>query len=182
MLGVMNAGRASQAVSLRGAERLSPEDSTTGTRDVLDLLERDHRRVEGLFARSALSSTEARFAVVTEIVAALTVHAQLEESEIYPAIDRTLGAAKKMMDLRREEHAEMKAILDRLAAGTSDSDEFVADLRRLQVLVQAHVAVEEGEIFPAFRAAARPRELRQLAARARDALTNKPSKPNPARR
>jgi hemerythrin superfamily protein len=172
------ATRSTEASALREAERLSPVDSTTGTGDVLEQLERDHRRVEGLFARSALCDGRDRLDVMAEIVDALTLHAELEETVVYPAIEKTLNAGGVLIDRSRDEHDEMKTLLDRLAAADRDDDAFLTDLRELQLAVQAHVAVEEAEIFPAFRTTASPDVVRDLTDRARKAV-RQGSRPTP---
>ncbi len=163
---------------MRTAMRLPPESSTTGTGDALDVLERDHRDVEQLFARASLSDGERRLEILPYIVEALTVHAQVEEDLVYPAIASAIGGGDHLTEHAVIEHSEIKALVDRLAQASTDGPELVEDLRELQLVVQAHVAVEEGELFPAFRAQASSKEIKQLtdaAAKARAAASPAPS-------
>jgi hemerythrin superfamily protein len=148
---------------MRDATRLPPDSSTTGTGDALDELEREHRFVEQLFARATLVEGAARLALLPEIVAALTSHADYEEDIVYPAVAQAVGGGELLADRHRAEHDEMRQLLARLESATADGPELVADLRDLHLVVQAHVAVEEGELFPAYRAAAAPGETEQLA-------------------
>ena len=147
---------------MRTAMRLPPESSTTGTGDALDELERDHRDVEQLFARASLTDGERRLAILPNIVEALTVHAQVEEDVVYPAIAAAVGGGDVLTDQSTGEHAEIKELVERLAQTSTDGPQLVADLRELQLVVQAHVAVEEGELFPAYRAQATKKQLKQL--------------------
>jgi hemerythrin superfamily protein len=147
---------------MHDAQRLPPEASTTGTGDALDRLERDHRSVEQLFARVSLLHGEERLAIIAAIVEALTAHATLEEEVVYPAIAEVVAGGGLFVDRHRAEHEEIERLLDRVGSTTSDGPDLEADLRTLQLTVQAHVAVEEGELFPAYRAAASPKDVRQL--------------------
>jgi hemerythrin superfamily protein len=147
---------------MRDAMRLPPESSTTGGGDVLDTLERDHRQVEQLFARASLNAGESRLMLIPEIVKALTVHAEVEEQVVYPAIEKTVGGGDVLGERARDEHQEMKGLLARLGAASADDDALIEDLRMLQLVVQAHVAVEEGELFPAYRAVATADDLAAL--------------------
>src|SRR2546423_705832 len=67
------------------------EKGTAGHReepmpDVIKLLEQDHREVEDLFAKAESTSGAAKQDVVTKICTELTIHAEVEESIVYPAM------------------------------------------------------------------------------------------------
>ena len=130
---------------------MAPETSTTGTGDALDQLERDHRLVEQLFARANVVRGADRLALLPSIVEALTAHATLEEDIVYPAMASTVGGGELLTERSRAEHDEMKVLLGRLDGAVADDATLTADLRTLQLTVHAHVAVEEGELFPAYR-------------------------------
>jgi hemerythrin superfamily protein len=147
---------------MRDAQRLPPEASTSGAGDALERLERDHRVVEQLFARISLLHGEARLALVGPLVEALTAHAAIEEEAVYPAIAAAVTGGDLLTDRHQAEHDEMKRLLDRIGSAAAADDELEADLHELQLTVQAHVAVEEGELFPAYRASASSRDVRQL--------------------
>jgi hemerythrin superfamily protein len=160
---------------MHDAQRLPPEASTTGTGDALDRLERDHRLVEQLFARASLVHGEARLPIIGAIVAALSEHATLEEEVVYPAIAEVVAGGELLTERHRAEHDEMKRLLERVGRATSDGPELEADLRSLQLTVQAHVAVEEGELFPAYRATASPQDVGQLTKTADQARRKSPA-------
>ena len=67
----------------------------------------------------------------------------------------------------------MKALLARLAEATGDPAE-LEDLRALQLVVQQHVTVEEGELFPAYRLLAGTDALAQLDQAAGEARAKAP--------
>jgi hemerythrin superfamily protein len=147
---------------MRDLQRLSPESSTTGGEDVLDGLERDHRHVEQLFAQASLLVGARRLAVVPQIVRALELHASIEEKIVYPAIEAAVGGGDVLIERAQEDHQEMKELLARVGGAELDDARLAEDLRALQIVVQSHVAVEEGEVFPAFRSVATDGDLRSL--------------------
>lgn len=160
---------------MRNASRLAPDSSSIGTGDVLDELEQDHRRVESLFARSSLTAGAERVGVIHDIVRELTVHTAVEEQVVYPAIEAQLVGGESLAGRARDEHQEIEhllAVLGKVDEAAADQRPTVEALRALQFVVQQHVTVEEGEMFPAFRASAGPdavAELRTPADEARSA-------------
>jgi len=156
---------------MRDAQRLSFEESTTGGDDVLDDLERDHRRVEQLFARAGLVPGAERLVLVAQIVQSLELHASIEEDIVYPAVEKSVGGGDVLDARSREDHEEIKELLARVGAATADDVQLTADLRALQLVVQSHVAIEEGEVFPALRAAAGADALAKLTTAAQKART-----------
>ncbi len=147
---------------MRTASRLDATASGADQGDALSQLEIDHRRVETLFARaSLLPHGPTRRALVDQIVQALTTHAELEETVVYPRIAQALPAAPWLVETSIEEHAEMRSLMAAVEAA-GDEQSLLVGLRALQLVVQAHVTVEESEIFPAFRQMATPDTRRTL--------------------
>lgn len=160
---------------MRTSMRLAPESSTTGGDDVLDELERDHRLVEQLFARASLTVGDERLALLPEIVAALTRHADVEENVVYPAIEKAVGGGDVLGERAQSDHDEIKALLAAVGAATVDDDGLVDDLRALQLVVSAHVSVEEAVMFPAYRAVASTDDLTALTTAAAGARSTSPA-------
>jgi hemerythrin superfamily protein len=162
---------------MRTSTRLSSESSTIGTGDALDMLQRDHRRVETLFARSALVSGPEWQDTVAMIAQELSTHAELEEAVVYPALAAALGPGGPLIDRAHAEHDEIKELLARLTEATGEELSDVEDLRALQLAVQQHVAVEEGELFAAFHLTASPEALEALDREAAEARAKAPPPP-----
>lgn len=133
--------------------------------EALAELEADHRRVEQLFARASLCRGLERVAAARQAAAALAAHAELEEQVVYPAIREALPGAPWLIDTSIQDHDEVRVMIATLDDAADDIT-LLATLRALQLLVQAHVAVEEGEIFPAFRQAASGEVMTSLAEQA----------------
>lgn len=147
---------------MRTASRLDATTSGADQGDALSQLEIDHRRVETLFARACLQTHgPSRQALVDQILKELTTHAELEETVVYPRIAQALPAAPWLVETSIEDHDEMRSVMA-VVESAEDEQSLLIGIRALQLVVQAHVAVEEGEIFPAFRQMATPDTLRTL--------------------
>ena len=122
-------------------------------KSAIALLKADHREVEQLFAafEDADDDTPKQAALASQIGQALTVHAELEETFLYP---RVLAAAKKKdeeMDLVCEatvEHGTLRGLISGMN-GKSPSDPMTkARVMVLKEFVEHHVKEEEREFFP----------------------------------
>src|ERR1700736_3691129 len=98
--------------------------------DAIKVLEADHREVEELFAKAESTSGAAKAQVVAKICIELTVHAQVEEEVVYPAM---LDAGLDDLVLEaEEEHANVKELVARLEGmdgSSNDVDPMVAELK-----------------------------------------------------
>jgi len=117
---------------------------------LLDQLESEHRQVEGLFSKleNAHSESEQR-PLVDELVAELTRHMEVEESEVYPE------AAKIEAEMATEGENEHELARDGLAnlEAMIGQPGFGAAIEMLKAGIDHHVAEEEAEVFPALRKA-----------------------------
>jgi iron-sulfur cluster repair protein YtfE (RIC family) len=135
--------------------------------DVIKLLEQDHREVEELFSKAESTSGAARQQVVTKIASALTLHTEVEERFVYPAMrDAGLG---DLVSEAEQEHAEVKELVAQLETMDATTDDIDTLLAELKADVQHHVQEEETEAFPEFRDAVNQAELQTLATQVREA-------------
>ena len=120
--------------------------------NAFEILKKDHREVDQMMAAletikgdaSSNDSGRKTFELMRE---ALTIHAEAEETIVYPALeefDETEDQAEHSYD----EHAEVKAMLAQMSELEPSSDEFQTLLSELKTNVRHHVAEEEGELFP----------------------------------
>jgi hemerythrin superfamily protein len=117
------------------------------------LLEADHEAATKLFKQFKTASDkndhDKREMIVDEIIAALTVHATIEEEIFYPAVKK--ARADHIKDEVREayeEHAQIKVLLAALGKLTPEDDSYDAKVKVLKEDVEHHVKEEEGEMFP----------------------------------
>jgi hemerythrin superfamily protein len=119
--------------------------------DVIKLLEGDHREVEKLFAKAEANTGAAKAQVVAKIARELTVHAEVEETIVYPSM-RQAGLGD-LVEEAEQEHQKVKDLVAQLEAADGASSEVDGILADLKANVSHHVGEEESEAFPKFRQA-----------------------------
>ncbi|MFH9861087.1 hemerythrin domain-containing protein [Streptomyces sp. NPDC017202] len=117
------------------------------TRDVVELILRDHRRMEDLFR--LMRSVEAdRAAALREFADLLIAHALAEETEVYPALKRYKKIDDDEVEHGEEEHEEgNKALLELLEVEEVGSEEWDEKLEALVEAVTHHADEEERTIL-----------------------------------
>jgi len=124
--------------------------------DPIQLLERDHRQVEQLFAQYQQSKDPG---LVQKICTELTVHAAIEEKVVYPALGTDVPGGKGMRRHAEDEHQEVKDAIfeiERLGYGDPGVDQYMQTIIKG---VKEHVAEEEGEVLPKMRNELTPERL-----------------------
>jgi hemerythrin superfamily protein len=123
----------------------SQEQETSLT--AIDLLESQHREVEGLFEQ--LEDAEDRDEceqIFIQLADKLATHAKIEEVHFYPAVKANRTEEILMESL--EEHLSIKRVLADLVSMDLDDETFEAKVKVLQELVEHHVEEEENDLFP----------------------------------
>jgi hemerythrin superfamily protein len=130
--------------------------------NALEVLKQDHQKVKGLFqeARHATDISK-RKDLFNQIDTELEIHAHIEETVFYPAIEDH-EELKDMVAEALEEHEEAKSLLEELEELGADSHEFGSKLQQLMEAIEHHVEEEEGEMFPKIREVFEEDELDQL--------------------
>lgn len=111
-----------------------------------ELLKKDHETVATLFDRIEAASGQARIAIFEQINSELELHAHIEETIFYPAIERARETRAITLEAY-EEHKVVKELLAELGSAKSVSDEWNAKLTVLRENVEHHVDEEENEMF-----------------------------------
>jgi len=108
------------------------------------LLEKQHRKVEGIFKKLESGKMDAS-ALLTELANDLVGHMAIEQTIFYPAV----RSVKEDLILEAyEEHAVAELALKRLLATKPDDVTFKAKVTTLKELILHHVKEEEEELFP----------------------------------
>jgi iron-sulfur cluster repair protein YtfE (RIC family) len=139
--------------------------------DVIKLLEADHREVEDLFTKSESTDGAAKQQVVTKIASELTLHAEVEEQIVYPAMQK--AGLTDIVQEAEEEHAKVKELVAKLETMDATSGDVDPILAQLKADVQHHVEEEETSGFPKFRAAVDAHELDVLGEKVEEAKAAK---------
>jgi hemerythrin superfamily protein len=134
----------------------------TAMPDVIEMLEKDHRKVETLFEQIKGSKGAARAKHVERLVADLRLHMKVEESIVYPAIAKQVDGGDDMVEEAKTEHKGAKKALDDVEKLSPDKPGFDGALTMLEAGISHHVAEEEGEVFPQLRKSVTGDELSEL--------------------
>ena len=116
-----------------------------------EMIREDHRKVDQLYQRynSGNEQNRNKQALAEQICNELEVHAQVEESIFYPAIQAKLGSAgKDLVSEAIKEHGEMKQLISQLRKYNTNATECDKTLHKLMQSVQHHVREEESEMLP----------------------------------
>lgn len=130
--------------------------------DAIELLLADHRTVDGLFQQFERGGNAQEFATLfAQLKDELTVHTQIEEEIFYPAARNNPDTADLVAEAY-EEQAEAKQTLQEIAALDNTSTEWGEKMTQLMRDIQAHVQMEETEMFPKVREHFSADQLQQL--------------------
>jgi len=153
-------------------------------RDVIEVLEQDHREVEAMFAEleslrgaSTEEQQERRKAVTEQVTIELVRHSVAEEVLVYPEVEKKVSAEEA--EHAREEHAEAEETLQRLEKLDADDPAFDDELATLMAEIRHHIADEEGQMFAHMRQVIDAEELRKLGSRVEAFKKVAPTHPHP---
>jgi hemerythrin superfamily protein len=126
--------------------------------DVVDLIEKDHREVEQLFADFAASNNPG---IAERICVELTKHTFGEERAVYPVIAERLTDGKNLSKEAVNEHKEARQLIGRIR-NTTDAAHLSELMTELKTAVQHHVQEEETEMLPQARQQLQADELEEM--------------------
>ena len=119
--------------------------------NALDLLTEDHQKVKKLFEQAQqVRDNQEKKELFDQIDTQLAVHAEIEETIFYPALEEH-DQLKEMVREARQEHEEVEQLLLEIEDLATEETDFTSALAGLHETVEHHVAEEEGEMFPKIR-------------------------------
>ena len=123
--------------------------SSKKSRDALELLAEDHRKVEEMFDEydEMEGNDKRRGELAEQICNELTVHAQIEEEIFYPRA-REATKDNELIDEAIVEHGSVKHLVEEIKGMEPGEDLFDARVRVLEEMVKRHIQEEEEELFP----------------------------------
>ncbi|HEX8473022.1 MAG TPA: hemerythrin domain-containing protein [Pyrinomonadaceae bacterium] len=116
--------------------------------DFFELLKQDHQKVSGIFEQieAAGNATRMRQQLFTQLKQELDLHANIEESILYPMLKQA-AETRDITTEAYEEHQEVKDLLAELEGTPIEDDEWESLLAELKDNVEHHVDEEENEMF-----------------------------------
>jgi len=121
--------------------------------DAIALLKADHARVDALFSKfEKLDGPAEKQSVVQVLCDELTVHMQVEEEILYPALRTAIGD-NDLMDEADVEHGTAKDLIAQLRGAQPGDAQYDAKVTVLAEYIRHHVKEEHTEMFPKAKAA-----------------------------
>lgn len=114
------------------------------------LLKADHKKVAGLLEKideTTERGVKTREELFTQLKSELDVHAQIEETIFYPAIEDAKETHEITLEAY-EEHRVVKQLLGELETMDKGDEQWTARFTVLKENIEHHVEEEEGEMFP----------------------------------
>lgn len=141
-------GRARDAVSTVAGMVMSKVAKPADEMSVLPILTMDHRKVDVLFKEITENTDPQRDAgIFHQLKADLTAHSIAEEETVYSRF-QNLSDMKKLMIDAKQEHEDLRTLLDEITDVIDDRETFLDKIDDLQQLVKHHVDEEENKVFP----------------------------------
>jgi hemerythrin superfamily protein len=153
-------------------------------RDVIEVLEHDHREVEQMFSEleslrgaSTEEDRSRRKELAEQVTIELVRHSVAEEVLVYPKVENKVSAEE--VEHAREEHAEAEETMQRLEKLDADDSGFDDELATLMEEIRHHIEDEEGQMFVHMRQVIDADELRKLGDRVEAFKKVAPTRPHP---
>lgn len=121
---------------------------------ISEFLTADHRHGDELFAAAAQAAERGDWAGCHErfdaFLRALKHHMAIEEQVLFPAFEQATGIAAGPTRVMRDEHQQMLALLEDVAAAIAAHDEarFRGLAHSYTALMDSHSAKEENVLYP----------------------------------
>jgi hemerythrin superfamily protein len=150
--------------------------------DAIQLLKKDHRAVEALFARYEKlgdGAAKQKKAIVAKLIHELSIHASIEEELLYPAARAAVKAKDDLVLESLEEHHLVKVTLSELQSLSPTSERYDAKVTVLKEAISHHVEEEESDLFPAIQKKLGKQVLDQLGIALAAAKKLAPTRPHP---
>lgn len=141
-------GRARDAVSTVAGMVMSKLAKPADEMSVLPILAMDHRKVEVLFKEITDNTDPQKDAgLFHQLKADLTAHSIAEEETVYSRFQNLSDMQQLMIDARQE-HEDIRTLLDEITDVMDDREQFLDKIDDLQQMVKHHVDEEENQVFP----------------------------------
>ncbi len=147
--------------------------------DVIDLLLRDHRLIDGLAEQLDAADDPAEIRrLFLRIVEELAAHEAAEQEVVFPAFRASLEMADDTVAHRMGEHEELNELLAEMRSLAPDCFGFTKRGSALLLEVKNHFMREEESVFANMRASFSADELVELGSRALAVKQHSPAFPD----
>ncbi len=142
--------------------------------DALALLAEDHRTIDAMLRR--FEAGQGNVELFRELERELSIHAAIEETELYPAMRDAMSAEYWRIDHALEDHQTVKQLLSEMEDLVPYTPDFRSRMTKLAKAVREHVHEEETKLFPLYRRHTPPAELAELGETLAEAKRSAPTR------
>ena len=131
------------------------------------LLKADHKKVAGILEKLDATTergVKTREELFTQLKSELDLHAQIEETVLYPVLEKADETHEITLEAF-EEHRLVKQLLSELESMDKGDEQWTARFTVLKENIEHHVEEEEGEMFKKARKVLSDEEAEDLGAR-----------------
>lgn len=139
--------------------------------NAFEVLKADHKKVAGIMGKieeTTERGVKTREELFNQLKTELDVHARIEETIFYPALEKAEETREITLEAF-EEHRLVKQLLAELKSAPKDDEQWTARFSVLKENVEHHVEEEEGEMFKKARKVLSREEQEALGARLEEA-------------
>lgn len=112
--------------------------------NITEMLKEDHREVESLIAQLEGAADRETFGKLKK---AITMHTQIEEGILYPALE-DFDETGEQIEESYQEHDDVDQLLEDMSSTDLQGEEFQDLLSELKESIEHHVQEEENQLFP----------------------------------
>src|SRR5262245_24474695 len=123
--------------------------SGRGAADILELLRRDHLRIDHLLDQiedTREDEEQRRGQLFAQVAAEVEVHSDAEDQIVYSALESRAGF-EELIETARDRHDQIEQMVEDLDRIEATSGDWLAKVSELRQLVRDHVDDEEGRLF-----------------------------------
>jgi hemerythrin-like domain-containing protein len=157
--------------------------------DVFDVLARDHREVQRMLSELEAGPTAAagarddelalRKKMVQQLVIEESRHEAVEEMYFWPAVRERAEGGDRLAGTATGQEQEGKEVLQRLDKLEASQPEFEQLIGEFITAAREHISYEEGQAWPALRAALTAEQANDLGTKLEEAKKTAPTRPHP---
>jgi hypothetical protein len=153
--------------------------------DVFEVLGTAHREVEQMLGRmQAMMGEPAQLrgeggALADTLISAVSQHEAAEEQYFWPAVREKVSDGGSLADGGIEQETEGKKVLAELDGMAPGDPQFIPLMTKFAHAARTHIAYEEQQVWPVFRAALPADEANRLGAQLAAATHAGPTRPHP---
>ena len=149
--------------------------------DVFVVLEKDHRKVQGLLAEieGASPGSQQLKGLVETLIIEESKHEAAEETHFWPLVQDKVQGGQELTEKALHQESGGKEVLDQLEKLSPSDAKFMELVSTFAGAAREHIAYEEEQVWPRLRSVLTKPEQEELGKKLADAKLHAPTRPHP---